>query len=127
MRGGKVTHTTFGQAVDEMITRAEESYRSQAGDASFCQVQKDGRVTGGMKYEEGRLVALHWIQRKAAAYREEGTAAYAAAVGAERQAWLAALAAVQAKTPPAVTWIAYRQGGVDALTWALEVLQRPSG
>lgn len=51
------------QTLEQKIIDVERAYQTQAGGASFCQLQKDGRVTGGAKYEEGRLVALHTARR----------------------------------------------------------------
>lgn len=110
-----------------MLAQVEQSFRSQAGGASFCQLQKDGRVTGGVKYDEGRLVALHWARRIIAAGGQDGIESCGEAIAAERKTWEAALDAVCAKEPPPMAWIAYRQGGVDALTWALAFIQHRAG
>jgi hypothetical protein len=105
--------------IRQKMAEVEASYRRQSAGSSFCQIQKDGRVSGGLKYEEGRLVALQWVLRT---LQKQGDAGFSV-IAAERDYWLKALADVQAKSPPPILWVAYRQGGVDALTWVVELIQ----
>lgn len=94
---------------------AEAEIRQQTGSASVCQVHKNGRVTGGLKYHEGRLVALSDLLRDlrhSAADRDTIAAPLAAAAAR----WEAQLARHQASERPSILWVAYTQGGVDAVS-----------
>ncbi len=120
-------------SIDKEIAEVTQSFQAQAGGASLCQLQKDGRVTGGVKYDEGRLVALNAARRllsnRMPDQRNEGQerAAGIEAITAEQRTWLSRLAAQKAKERPAIAWIAYYQGGSDALVWVLELLQTATG
>ncbi|WP_041454582.1 hypothetical protein [Anaerolinea thermophila] len=104
------------ERIQQKIAEVESLYQRQSGGASFCQVQRDGRVTGGLKYEEGRMVALHFARR---ALQQRGEAGLAD-IEEEEQTWLKALADLQAKPSLPMLWLAYRQGGVDAFHWLRE-------
>ena len=90
---------------------ASRAIQAEAGTEGVCQLQRDGRVTGGLKVHEGRLVALSRLLRQAHGLAPE---AIAALVDAECTRWEADLAAHRAKPRPSVPWIAYLQGGLDA-------------
>ena len=111
------------QNLEQKIIDVECAYQAQAGGASFCQLQKDGRVTGGAKYEEGRLVALHTARRLLRECPDEPTDTCMTAIAAEQKTWLDALVTLQAKAQSSIPWVAYRQGGADALAWVLKHLQ----
>jgi hypothetical protein len=111
--------------LDHLETRRQETeaeIRQQTGSASVCQVHKDGRVTGGLKYHEGRLVALSDLVRdlkRSAADRDAITALLAAAAAR----WEAQLARHQASERPSILWVAYTQGGVDAVVEIQHLLE----
>ena len=95
----------------EARTAAERELATQLGGATLCQIHTDGRVTGGAKYAEGRLVALADLQR-----RLRGADIEPLAVAHEELArWTADLERLRAQERPSLPWLAYRQGGVDAL------------
>lgn len=102
---------------------AEAAIRQQTGETSVCQVHKDGRVTGGLKYHEGRLVALsdlvRELKRSSASSREAIAALLADAV----QRWEIQLARHQGSERPSILWVAYSQGGVDAMTEIQHLLE----
>lgn len=91
---------------------AERELAAQLGSATLCRIHTDGRVTGGAKYAEGRLVALADLQR-----RLRGTEAGnpVAVWASELRRWADDLERLRAQDRPALPWLAYRQGGVDAL------------
>jgi hypothetical protein len=102
-------------SLDAAIATVQASLARQMGDATACQLHKDGRVTGGLKYDEGRLVALSNLRRTLR--RQEGAtpAGLDAALAAERAEWQELLARHQAAAKPSLPWVAYAQGGLDAL------------
>jgi hypothetical protein len=94
----------------------EAAMLDYTGGASMCQIHKDGRVTGGLKYQEGRLVVLGAIIRQV---KELPPAippdSLAAILTAEAAHWEADLARYRAAERPAIPWVAYSQGGVDTI------------
>jgi hypothetical protein len=90
---------------------------AQAGEASICQLHKDGRVSGGLKYLEGRLVALSELTR--AVKQPGGDNLLAAAVppllDAFHDKWQRQLVQHQSNRPLSMPWVAYCQGGLDAI------------
>ena len=98
--------------------QAEQELAAQLGSATLCRLQPDGRVTGGVKYAEGRLVALADLQRR---LRQSSAADPMAEAHDELEGWVADLDRLRAQDPPSLPWLAYRQGGCDVL---IEVLGR---
>ncbi|MBP1468959.1 hypothetical protein EYB53_024840 [Candidatus Chloroploca sp. M-50] len=96
--------------LETAIQVAEQRLVLATGGANVCQLQRDGRVTGGVKYDEGWLVALVTLRRSLRTEAED-----AQVVAEQRATWQAALAEQQQRIPPSLPWLAYRQGGVDAL------------
>ncbi|BCX02176.1 MAG: hypothetical protein KatS3mg053_0114 [Candidatus Roseilinea sp.] len=88
---------------------------SQLGEGSACQVHKEGRVTGGMKYAEGELIALNDLRRKLNADPAVDDAALRAIVSVEIARWQNGLESQRRRPKPAMPWLAYYQGGIDAL------------
>ncbi len=117
------------EAIEKEIAKVTQSFQAQTGGASLCQMQKDGRVTGGVKYDEGRLVAFITARRLLSDQiadqmnADRPGAAAIETIAAEQRTWLNRLAAQQAREHPAIAWIAYHQGGSDALAWVLESLR----
>lgn len=99
--------------LEQQLAAAEQAVMASTGGAAWCQLQRDGRVTGGVKYDEGRLAALMAVRRH---WRDSDPVTWEQALVAELNQWQQALATVQAQPKPAMPWLAYRQGGVDALT-----------
>ena len=74
-------------ALAAALVDVQASMARRMGDATACQLHKDGRVTGGMKYDEGRLVALINLQRAVRTAESTNAAVDAAIAGeAARQA-----------------------------------------
>jgi len=101
--------------LDQKIRSAEQEYSLHTGTQGVCQLHKDGRVTGGLKYDEGRLVALTAARRIARKVQDTGDNALIGALLAERDRWRQTLITYQSADRPSILWIAYNQGGVDAL------------
>ena len=102
------------------ITEAELALQAAAGSQSVCELHKSGRVTGGVKYQEGRLVALHALRRALRVLaRDEGQAA-GPVLQAELARWQDLLHDHQSAALPSMPWIAYAQGGVDVCSAILE-------
>lgn len=112
--------TSLMAILDEQLAAAEQAVMVSTGGAAWCQLQRDGRITGGVKYDEGRLAALMAIRRR---WRTSDPAAWEQLLVDELQQWQQGLADVQKQPKPALPWLAYRQGGVDALTMLHEAVQ----
>lgn len=109
--------------LEQQITDVERSYAAQTGGVAMCQLQKDGRITGGVKYDEGRLIALHTARRLLPPNNDDQALTnYRAAIESELATWHTELQTQQRKESPSIAWVAYQQGGVDALTSLLDAL-----
>lgn len=118
-------HPAISSWIEQRIARAERSLTDQTGGANVCKLHHDGRVTGGMKYDEGQLVALNAVRRRIRAAGETGEDLDLGKLVAQDLAeWREALRVQQARERPSIQWVAYRQGGVDALEGLLEELDR---
>jgi len=99
--------------LDQQTHEVEQSYQLQAGGAAVCQLHKDGRISGGIKYDEGRLVALAAIQRMLKLKSSPQDILHT--LQTELKTWQQGLDVHQGKEKPSMQWIAYLQGGVDIL------------
>ena len=111
-------HSRLLTWLDQEIARAEQDFARHAGNQSACQLHKDGRVTGGMKYDEGRLVALTTLRRIVSKQDTWAPAQLAEALQSEQNRWQRALQTYQSAEHPSIAWVAYQQGGVDAVAAA---------
>lgn len=104
-------------AIDTHRHECESAMRDHMGAGTMCQLHKDGRVSGGLKYEEGRLVAFGNVRRALRRLPADAGLpdALAAILHAEAAEWHALLERHQSADRPAMTWLAYSQGGVDAV------------
>jgi hypothetical protein len=105
--------------LEQQIGRAEKEYAIHAGNQTACQLHKDGRITGGLKYDEGRLVAFTTLRRIVRKSGDGAAGELRAPIEAEQARWQAAIHTYRHAPQPSIPWIAYNQGGVDALTAAL--------
>jgi hypothetical protein len=103
---------------------AERQLQGQMGNATACTLHKDGRITGGLKLAEGRMVALHNLIRLVRDAPAEADPA--ALVEAERSDWQQRRDEARRRTPSSLPWLAYAQGGVDACTDVREILSGSS-
>ena len=113
----------FLKLLDQMIFHAEQKYTLHTGAQTTCQLHKDGRVTGGLKYDEGRLVALTAARRIERKLQESGDNTLIGALQAERNQWQRKLLTYQSADRPSLMWIAYHQGGVDAFDEVLALFE----
>ncbi len=107
----------------------EAKMLAQVGEASICQLHKDGRVTGGLKYLEGRLVALSELTRSLKqSSGDDLLSALPALLDSFHDKWQRQLTQHQSTRPSSMPWVAYCQGGLDAIceiqTW-LETANDP--
>jgi len=105
-------HESLLAQLQAMRLESESAMLEHAGDTSVCQIHKDGQVTGGLKYQEGRLVAVSDAMRQIKAQQQADVDAI---VLAQLEKWQAQLTRHQTQAQPALSWVAYAQGGVDAL------------
>jgi len=109
----------------------EAQLRQAIGDSTMCALHKEGRITGGLKYQEGRLVVLGTMLRQAKRLPASDDAARAALMGLldeENARWQAQLTTYEAQKPQSLAWVAYSQGGVDALEAIRQAAQaQPEG
>jgi hypothetical protein len=111
--------TSLLEWLDHSIARAEQDYTIHTGHQSACELHKSGRVTGGLKYAEGRLVALTALHRRVRKPAPGDPAALAELLAAEHARWQQLLQTHQHAERPSLPWVAYAQGGVDALAQCL--------
>lgn len=111
-----MTLETTLQYLEALRQSCEARMLTYTGSGGMCQLHKDGRVTGGLKYQEGRLVVLgSLIRQLKQGTTADVTTALAASLTTEGEKWQAQLARYQAQARPAITWLAYCQGGVDTI------------
>lgn len=94
-------------------TLVEASMKAHMGSQTMCEIHKDGSVSGGLKYDEGRLVVLgdmlRWL-REVDPFTDEAVRAYLAEQAAR---WGKLLARHTGAERPSMPWVAYSQGGAD--------------
>ncbi|MFO7631299.1 MAG: hypothetical protein R6W76_02110 [Caldilinea sp.] len=108
--------------LDQKIARAGQEYALHTGNQTACQLHKDGRVAGGLKYDEGRLVALTAVRRIVRKLETAGEDALLGSLQEDRDRWRRSLVTYQTADRPSITWIAYSQGGVDAIEEMLAIV-----
>ncbi len=102
---------------------AASALTAAAGGATLCQLHKDGRVTGGLKYDEGRFTAIGGLL--AAVKSCESDAACADILREHTERWQADLDRCRSQPRPSIPWVAYAQGGLDACTAASSAMTEP--
>ena len=110
---------TAGAAVDDIEARLSKvmaELTSVAAGSSLCMISRSTGPVDGAKYLEGRMAALSELKR--AARRRPGAGLADVASPIVRQ-WRSDLE-LQQERGARVGWVAYRAGGVDALTELLE-------
>ena len=103
--------------LDSEIEATAHAITTETGGSSVCRVHKDGRVTGGLKYHEGRLVALNEVRRLAHRAHDLPTA-----LDDLEDHWTAELDVRRTAEHASPPWVAYATGGVEAIELATEVL-----
>ena len=96
-----------GAELDRLIESAAADLDAASGGGALCAISRSGRPAPAVKYHEGRWAALTEL-RRARASGAEGAAQV-------RSRWLADLDRLTLQEA-GENWLAYAQGGVDALT-----------
>ena len=96
--------------LDRQIETAADSMRAELGDATACRVHKDGRVTGGLKYQEGRMTAFAEARQLGGI----GSSDLGDALERFERRWLDELDQRSSADQPSVPWVAYATGGAEA-------------
>jgi hypothetical protein len=110
--------------IQDRIIEVGQSLSAGTGGRSLCQLHKDGTVTGGTKYDEGRYAALRRIRRFVeSSVDREISPELLDPLQQEAEDWRRMLQTYQEKSDPPMQWIAYAQGGVDAIESLLTVLE----
>lgn len=110
------------EKIAQAIAQAERSTMGLTGGQAVCQLHKDGRVTGGVKYYEGRLVALYSIRRSMAGLTDVEWARAGEAIENERATWQELIDRHRRAERPSPPWLAYGQGGLDACQEVMQLL-----
>jgi len=110
------THAELLQHLETLRASVASSMQNHMGGASYCEIHKDGRVSGGLKYDEGRLVVIGAALRHArdAVNAESLADEMRAYLLGERDKWRDMLELHQGRANKSIAWIAYAQGGFDA-------------
>lgn len=91
----------------------------ELGGFSSCTLHKDGRVTGGLKYHEGRMAAFAEARRIVSGTDdpETGLQDYA-------KRWREELERRKGAEQPSPSWVAYATGGAEAAMESVAQLSR---
>lgn len=106
--------TSLPDRLVALLDEAGLSMTRLAGGTAVCTFSRAGIPVPGIKYAEGGWAALREVQRATAAGAELGLTA-ATTTAAWQAHFDAAVARAQSRD-----WIAYRAGGVDALSALLD-------
>jgi hypothetical protein len=98
------------QALAELVEAATTSLQECSSGGSLCALGRTGERAAVVKYAEGRWAALREVQRACRA-----DADLAAVVQQLAQPWIVHQERLRARGVDG-DWLAYRRGGVDALT-----------
>ncbi|MGD2042354.1 MAG: hypothetical protein PVJ28_01815 [Acidimicrobiia bacterium] len=107
--------------LERQIERAARAMSQELGEDSVCTVHKDGRVTGGLKYQEGRMSALAGMRRAL----ERGELEPSVLASAEVQ-WSAEFETRRTASTSSPLWVSYATGGLDAVREARNRQQQPT-
>ncbi len=108
------------EAIDRLMATAEKDYRTALGGEAACTVHRDGRVTGGITYHEGRLIALREAQNLIEGSTPDTLPSELVALRDRWRNELETRRTGRINTPP---WVAYATGGVDAATDLLAAIE----
>ncbi|MCB9436369.1 MAG: hypothetical protein H6673_05160 [Anaerolineales bacterium] len=98
--------------------QAESTLQAQLGNQTWCEIHTDGQVTGGLKYEEGRLIVITTLRRQL----KSGDQDPQSMIEVLLNQWQQQLEHHIQQKPSSMPWIAYSQGGVDMCREALHQL-----
>jgi hypothetical protein len=110
------------KALEDRVDATARRLEAELGTDTACTLHRDGRVTGGAKHLEGRLIAYRDLVTALAEAADEPVAG----VFAEHKArWQAELDRHAGRGP--TQWAAYATGGLDAVTEACCLADAPCG
>jgi hypothetical protein len=113
--------------LDRQIESAGQALVRAAPGESLCMLDRQRRVRGGAKYQEGRFTALRECQRTLVNPNAPVSAAVLdGALRAVHERWRTLLETHLAKESPSQAWVAYAQGGCDGCTSARQLVHRTS-
>lgn len=107
---GVISHQAVEDWLESQIELAARTMSQELGGDSVCTIHKDGRVTGGLKYQEGRMSALAEVRR-----RLRQTLSFGQAIDEAEASWLAEFERRKSSQPPSPLWASYATGGLDAV------------
>lgn len=107
--------------LDGMISTSAAAMQAELGDQTACRVHRDGRVTGGLKFHEGRMTAFAEARRMARV-ADQLDDAY---LTDYRERWERELEHRISAARPSPPWVAYATGAAEAAAEA-EVAWRRS-
>ncbi|MBI1375877.1 MAG: hypothetical protein GC157_00105 [Frankiales bacterium] len=112
---------TLDERLDALLELAARDMDRLAGGAAVCTFTRAGVPVPGIKYAEGRWAALRELHRARRRSPDDGSLA-----DGILGTWRDQLAALRERGA-GPDWIAYRTGGVDALTELLEAAPDTAG
>jgi hypothetical protein len=110
------------RALQDRVEATARRLEDDLSGATACTLQRDGRVTGGVKYHEGRLVSYRALARTLGETPDDRVPEVLAEHAAR---WRADLERHAGRG--ATQWAAYATGGLDAATEACCLSDAPCG
>ena len=108
--------------LDGEIQVEAATMEAELGGEMSCRIHKDGRVTGGLKYHEGKMNAYAEARRLSL-----DPANLDANMAAFRKRWADELERRKTTEPSSPPWIAYATGGLEAADRTLAALKTGGG
>lgn len=112
-------HAPFSDWLESEIELAAGRMSRELGEDSVCTIHRDGRVTGGLKYQEGRLTALAGLRRGLREAPDAGSV-----IDESETRWRIEFERRRNASPPSPIWVSYATGGLDATREARVLLHR---
>ncbi len=110
------------EALEARVEATARQIEQELGGATACTLHRDGRVTGGVKYHEGRLVSYRSMLRALHAAPQRPLSEILHEYAGH---WRAELDRHAGRG--ATLWAAYATGGLDAATEACCLADAPCG
>lgn len=110
------------RALEDRVEATAGLLTDELGDATACTLHRDGRVTGGVKYHEGRLVSYRGLRN---ALLDEPARPIGDVLAEHTARWRSELDRHAGRGPN--QWAAYATGGLDAVIEACCLADAPCG